>query len=51
MYNDCASLGLLCQGKKGAKSVYISLVFIKYSKLKQNVTDDFWGLITKLVLV
>jgi len=31
MYHNCASLCSLCEGKVGAKAIYISLVFMNYS--------------------
>jgi len=48
MYHNCASLCLLCGGKEGEKTIYISLVLMNYRNLHQRVAVISLGLIATL---
>jgi len=44
MCHICASLCSLCEGKEGAKTIYVSLVFINYRNKNQHAADYLFGL-------
>jgi len=43
MYHNCASLCSLCEGEEGAKTIYISLVFMKYRESNQHADNYVFG--------
>jgi hypothetical protein len=51
MYHNCASLCSLCEGKEGAKTIYISLVFMNYRNKTTMFLIIFLGLIATLTSV
>jgi len=51
MYLNFAILCLLCEGKVGAKTIYISLVFMNYRNLNQHAAEILFGLTATLTSV
>lgn len=43
MYYNRESLCALCDGKEGARAIYISLVLMNYRNLKQHAADYCFG--------
>jgi hypothetical protein len=51
IYHNCASMCSVCEGKKGAKKIYIPLLFVYYRNYTDMLLIVLLGLITKLALV